>query len=69
MQGSLKVGIQDTLVFLICLMCLDDRLFLKGDKRLDFFLNKIINGLAQVPVEGVFVEACKGTLKKTQHEI
>ena len=34
-QGSLKVGIQDTLVFLICLMSWGGRLFLKGDRRLD----------------------------------
>ena len=32
-----KVGIQDTLVFLICLMCWGGRLFLKGDRRLDLF--------------------------------
>ena len=37
LQGSSKVGIQDTLVFLICLMCWDGRLFLKGDRRLDLF--------------------------------
>ena len=29
LQGSSKVGIRDTLVFLICLMCWDRRLFLK----------------------------------------
>ena len=33
-QGSSKVGIQDTLVFL---MCWGGRLFLKGDRRLDLF--------------------------------
>ena len=32
-----KVCIQDTLVFLICIMCLCGRLFLKGDRRLDLF--------------------------------
>ena len=37
LQGSLKVGIRDTLVFLICLMCWGGRLFLKGDRRLDLF--------------------------------
>ena len=37
LQSSLKVGIQDTLVFLICLMCWGGRLFLKGDMRLDLF--------------------------------
>ena len=36
-QGSSKVGIRDTLVFLICLMCWGGRLFLKGDGRLDLF--------------------------------
>ena len=59
-----KIGIQDTLVFLICLMCWDGSLFLKGDRRLDlFFFYKMINGLAQVPFEGVLVEAYKGTRK------
>ena len=33
-QGSLKVGIQDTLVFLVCW---GGHLFLKGDRRLDLF--------------------------------
>ena len=37
LQGSSKVCILDTLVFLICLMCLGRRLFLKGDRRLDLF--------------------------------
>ena len=37
LQGSSKVGIQDTLVFLICLMCWGGHLFLKGDSRLDLF--------------------------------
>ena len=54
LQGSSKVGIQDNIVFLICLMCWGGRLFLKGDRRLDLFY-KIINGLAQVPFEGVLV--------------
>ena len=61
LQGSSKVGIRDTLVFLICLMCWGGRLFLKGDRqeaRLILFY-KIINGLAQVPFEGVLVEAYK----------
>ena len=65
LQGSSKVGIRDTLVFLICMMCWGGRLFLKGDRRLDLFLfYKIINGLAQVPFEGVLVEAYKGTRRK-----
>ena len=34
LQGLSKVGIQDTLVFL---MCWGGRLFLKGDRRLDLF--------------------------------
>ena len=34
LQGSSKVGIQDTLVFLICW---GGRLFLKGGRRLDLF--------------------------------
>ena len=37
LQGSSKVGIQDTLVFLICLMCWGGRFILKGDRRLDLF--------------------------------
>ena len=36
-QGSSKVGIRDTLVFLIGLMCWGGRLILKGDRRLDSF--------------------------------
>ena len=54
-----------TPVFLICLMCWDGRLVLKGDRRLDlYFFYKIINGLAQVPFEGVLVEAYTGTRRK-----
>ena len=34
-QGSSKVGIQVTLVFLICFMFCGGHLFLKGDRRLD----------------------------------
>ena len=64
-QGSSKVDIQDTLVFLICLMCWGGRLFLKGDRRLDFFcFTKLLTVLAQVPFEGVFVDVCKGTRRK-----
>ena len=37
LQGSSKVGIQDTLVFLVCLMCWGGRLFPKGDRRLDLY--------------------------------
>ena len=64
LQGSSKVGIQDTLVFLTCLMCCDGHLFLIGDMKLDIFFYKIINGLAQVPFEVVLVEAYKGTRRK-----
>ena len=43
-----------------------ERLFLKGVRRLDLALfYKIINGLAQVPFEGVLVEAYKGTRRNT----
>ena len=49
-------------------MCWGGRLFLKGDRRLDLFcFNKIINGSAQVPFEGVLAEAYKGTRRK--HDI
>ena len=37
LQGLSKVGIQDTLVFLICLMCWGGHLFLRGDRMLDLF--------------------------------
>ena len=37
LQGSSKIGIQDTLVFLIYLMCRGGHLFLKGDMRFDLF--------------------------------
>ena len=43
LQGSSRVGIRDTLVFLICLMCWGGRLFLKGGRRLDLFcLTKLL---------------------------
>ena len=62
LQGSSKVGIRDTLVFLICLMWtpLSQR---RQEARLILFY-KIINGLAQVPFDGVLVEAYKGTRRK-----
>ena len=65
LQGSSKVGIRDSLVFMICLVYWGGRLFLKGDRiaRVILFY-KIINGLAQVPFEGVLVEAYKGTRRK-----
>ena len=64
LQGSSKVGIQDSSV--------SDRLDVLGwtplsqrrqEARLILFY-KIINGLAQVPFEGVLVEAYKGTRRK-----
>ena len=62
---SSKVGIQDTLVFLICLMCWVEASFLKENRRLDLFcFYKIINGLANGPFKGVLVEAFKGTRRK-----
>ena len=33
----IDIGIRDTLVFVICLMCWGGRLFLKGDRRLDLY--------------------------------
>ena len=45
-------------------MCWGGRLFLQGDRRLDLLFYKIINGLAQVPFEGIIVEAYKGTRRK-----
>ena len=64
-QGSSKVSIRDTLVFLICLMCWGGRDLSqrRQEARLILFY-KIINGLAQVPFEGVLVEAYKGTRRK-----
>ena len=37
LQDSPKVGIWDTLVFLICLMFWGGHLFIKGDRRFDLF--------------------------------
>ena len=58
LQYSSKVGIRDILVFLICLMCWGGQ-----EARLILFY-KIINSLAQVPFEGVLLEAYKGTRRK-----
>ena len=57
LQGSSKVSFQDTLVFLICLMCWGGHLFSKetGGSTYSVLLN--FNGLAQVPFKGVLVEA------------
>ena len=58
LQGSSKVGIRDTLVFLTCLMCWGGRLFLKGYRRLDLFcFTKLLTVWHKWPS------------KKTQHEI
>ena len=65
LQGSSKVGIRDTLVFLICLMCWGGRLFLKGDRRLDLYcFTKLLTVWHKWPFEGVLVEAYKGTRRK-----
>ena len=67
LQGSSKVGIQDTLVFPICRMCWGGCLFLKGDRRLDLFcftkLLTVWHKCTSKP-EGVLVEAYKGTRRK-----
>ena len=62
LQGSSKVGIQDTLVFLICLRCWGGRLFLNEDRRLDLFCFTKL--LTVMPFECVLVEAYKGTRRK-----
>ena len=60
LQGSSKVGIRDTLVFLICLMCWGGRLFLKGDRRLDSFcFTKLLKVWHKCPSK-----AYKGTRRK-----
>ena len=67
LQGSSKVGIQDTLVFLICRMCWGGRLLLKGDGRLDLFcFTKLLTVWHKCTSksEGVLVEAYKGTRRK-----
>ena len=60
LQGSSKVGIQDTLVFLICLMCWGVCLFLIGDRRLNlFFITKLLTVWHKCPSK-----AYKGTRRK-----
>ena len=56
LRGLSNVCIQDTLVFLICLMSCGDR----QEARLRLFY-KINNGLALVPFEDVLIGAYKGT--------
>ena len=67
LQASSKVGIQDTLVFLICMMCWGGRFFLKEHRRLDLFcftkLLTVWHKCTSKP-EGVLVEAYKGTRRK-----
>ena len=62
LQGSLKVCLQDTLVFLEELGWppLSQR---RQEARLILFY-KIINGWTQVPFEGILIEAYKGTIRK-----
>ena len=61
LQGSSKVGIRDILVFDgLGWPPLSQR---RQEARL-FLFYKIINGLAQVPFEGVLIEAYKGTRSK-----
>ena len=66
LQGSSKVGIRDTLVFLICMFDVLGWTPLSQRRREDrlILFYKIINGLAQVPFEGVLVELYKGTRRK-----
>ena len=66
-QGLSKEGVQDTLVFLVCLMSWGGHLFSKSKWRQEarlVLLYKIMNGLAQVPFEGVLIEAYKVTRRK-----
>ena len=60
-----KVGIQDTLVFLICFRCWGawPPLFHRRQEARLILFYKIINALAQVPFESVLVEAYNGTRK------
>ena len=61
LQGSLKVGIQvSDILDVLGWTPLSQR---RQEARLILFY-KIINGLAQVPFEGVLVEAYKGTRRK-----
>ena len=64
LQGPSKVGIQDTLVFLICLMCWGGRLFLKGDRRLDlFYFTKLLTVWHKCP-SMASLSLYKGTRRK-----
>ena len=69
LQGSSKVGIRDTLVFLICMMCWGGRLFLKGDGRLDLFcFTKLLTVWHKCPSKASLSRRIR-VLEKTQHEI
>ena len=58
LQDSSKVGIRDTLVFLICLMCWGGRLFLKGDRRLDLFcFTKLLTVWHKCPSKASFPDS------------
>ena len=66
LQGSSKVGIRDTLVFLICLMCWGGRLFLKGDRRLDLFcFTKLLTVWHKCPSKASLLRRIR-VLEKTQ---
>ena len=65
LQGSSKVCIRDTLVFLICLMCWDGRLFLKGDRWLDLFcFTKLLTIWHKCPSKASLSRCIKGTRRK-----
>ena len=64
LQGSSRVGIRDTIVFLICLMSGVDASFSKETGGSTYPVLQNYYGLAQVPFEGVLVEAYKGTRRK-----
>ena len=69
LQGSSKVGIQDTLVFLICLMCWSGCLFLKGDRRLDLLcFTKLLMVWHKCPSKVSLLRHIR-VLEKTQYEI
>ena len=61
LQGSSKVGIRDTLVFL---MCWGGRLFIKGDRRLDSFcFTKLLTVWQKCPSKASLLRR-KGTRRK-----
>ena len=65
LQGSSNVGIQDTLVFLICFNVFGwPPLFQRRQEARLILFYKIISCLAPMPFEGVLVEAYKDTRRK-----